>query len=513
MVPSESISLLVKIASGPTRPVDVDESTLIGDLISTLAPHAAEAGSDLGMVYAERDVFGRVRRTIPLDGEERAIDYHRPGPSPAPCSGDEQGDLHDQSTEIELEEKEPIFSFATDCSLWLVDRASLIRVFFNPYIRMVLGLPMWYLDLYVARSTTATELETEIMGNLGLEGGDDRFALYGNYTSHVSVVEGGANVLALNMQEEHPSPKFWQFMMRPEREMQRHLGVTRQSILWARDSAMPFRSHKYWFALQGTTLLYFKSEKDRTWSRSIEDIDQCEVIYRGSDRSNNAYCFDIIDTEGNQHRFKSHSKLRVEKWIKTLKRTHRSCEINEPITMEVVHALLAPQPAPLPDRSVKRLEHLQSHRVSKPSPTPSQERERQIVSIRNVVLKIQAGAEGLDTQRALSVKKVRAWVETVRSFMLLAISVQSPEHFEKILDATVLLVAGLKRLQHYVEGTRGERARSANQTLSSLTDSVMSSVHTIVDLYRDAGILLGPFPPVTVFSPCRPGSGGERGRG
>jgi hypothetical protein len=374
----------------------------------------------------------------------------------------------------------------SECDLWVVNKETRIRVFFNPYTRMVLGLPMWFLDLYCAPSDHVLELELLLRACLTLGPQENRFALYGNYRSHCSMLVGSAHVLDLVREEDKENVKFFQYMMLPEHEMHAHLGISRQSALLLHETGLTLGSKRFWFTLQGTSLFYFKSPTDRGWNRVITNIDECQIVYRGGNNQKTNYSFDIVETDGTVHRCKSHSKRRVEKWVKCLQRCHASREINEPITMDMIDAMTAAQETPpLFDARIKPRNNPEKEEAIVLEETQNAETdyEKWINDVERMLKQVELGSEALLSRKKLRRKEVSVWIESIRTFLLSILRMESGEFACKVVPEVQTLVTDIVNFASIVEG-RSEFVPSTALN-SDCIDSIMDSINGLFALFRN----------------------------
>lgn len=507
-MPAES-TVIVRTGTNEYNVIDVVEGMSVGEMMSSYFTQPTE------QLYAvQRDAQGRITGLAPVGSEEAMINY---------------------ASASLLEEDQLERDCFAQCHLWIVKEA--VRVFFNPYIRMVLGLSQWYLDLPADEIMTAADLEVFLRECLQVAPGDDRFALYGNYRSHVSIVEGKASVLKLTAKEDETGigAKFWQFMMRPEAEDQAHLGITRQSILWLQEPGAVLGSKSYWCTLQGITLFYFREPGDLASRKAITNLDQCQVIYRGGSRGKKSYSFDIVTPEGQLYRCKSPSKRRIEKWIRFLKRCHRTVEINEPLTMEMIARLTAPQTAPLeppppsaplataaaatgvPTKNMRLVggetdqpgdhhhhhhhhhQHQHQHQQQPDTVTIREERDSLLPQgqpdnqspndMETMLGRIEREAEALCRSSKPRRRESQTWIEHVRTFIIDIMRIDHPSYIFSVIPIVKELFGILKDfsegiLEHSEFVMTPERIREHTELVIDFSGQLMS-------FYRDA-LLLGP---------------------
>ncbi|PJF17548.1 hypothetical protein PSACC_02647 [Paramicrosporidium saccamoebae] len=488
MTPTLTATIYIR-RGGEVRPYAIDESVTIGQLLS-------EYGKGCQMIHAQRDVFKRVVRTVPVDRKDPAIKYCRPPREEEEVIEDSYSTKDDESSENSLDETTG--AMFNECDLWVVDKESRIRVFFNPYTRMVLGLPVWFLDLYCAPSDHILELELLLRACLTLGPQENRFALYGNYRSHCSMLVGSANALALVREEDAENSKFFQYMMLPEHETQAHLGITRQSALLLHETGLTLGSKRFWFALQGTSLFYFKSPTDRGWKKAITNIDECQIIYRGGNNQKTSYSFDIVETDGTAHRCKSHSKRRVEKWVKCLQRCHTSREINEPITMEMIDAMTAAQETPPLFEARKKIRdrpEKEETNVLEETQNAEADHERWINDVERMLKQVELGSEALLSRKKPRRKEVSVWIESIRTFLLSILQMESGAFACKVVPEVQTLVTDIINFASIVEG-RSEFVPS-NTLNSDCIDGIMDSINGLFALFRNEAMEAAVIPEET----------------
>lgn len=230
---------------------------------------------------------------------------------------------------IDLEVESPDLA-----DLWLVDLSMEIGVFFNTYFRMVTGTPAHLLRMYVQPGMTVGDFESAIKRTLFIRPDDERFGLYGFADNEVVRLDPGLMMTELREKNAEPASKgsYFQFQMHAECEKQSHLGIARASNLTMRVNRGFRKTKKCWFALQGTSIFYRPSVKDHSDIREIPNVDECKVIYRGEQKKGH-FRFDLVPKEGPVRVFTSPLKRRVIRWVRELRRCHRTLTINDPVTM------------------------------------------------------------------------------------------------------------------------------------------------------------------------------------
>jgi hypothetical protein len=230
---------------------------------------------------------------------------------------------------IDLEVESPDLA-----DLWLVDLSMEVGVFFNTYFRMVTGTPAHLLRLYVQPGMTVGDFEAAIKRALFIRDGDERFGLYGFADNEVVRLDPGLMMTELRERNAEPASKgsYFQFQMHAECETQGHLGIARASNLQMRVNRGLRKTKKCWFALQGTSIFYRPGVRDHSDVREIPNVDECKVIYRGEQKKGQ-FRFDLVPREGPVRVFTSPLKRRVIRWVRELRRCHRTLTINDPVTM------------------------------------------------------------------------------------------------------------------------------------------------------------------------------------
>jgi hypothetical protein len=471
------VTLLVRLLTGEIRKCNnVTEQTTLDEVLERVG-----CQKRYGLVKVERDIFGLVIDSSQLSLCDSAFPYCK---TSVPTDDDEPECL-DEPNHLTHADYKSIFR---ECNLWITDPKCRVRVFFNSYTRMILGLPMWYLDIYVDEQSTTAHLNHCVRSALDIQPNDHRFSLFGNYRSHVSVIDMTRNVLETTREEDPEGDKFWQFMMRPECEDQANLGISRQSALAISESSKIIGNRKYWFVLQGTTLFYFKNPRDRTWRKAIEGVDQCRTVYRGSNHQKTLYTIELTDPAGKIYRLASHSKRRIEKWMTCIQSCHRSLEINEPLNMSMISKLTAPQPTPpIFDNVKEQKKSNHRHQVainSKDQDITVTTPEKGLLEVEKLLKKIELGANTLSTRQKLRRKEAFIWVEAIRAYMIAILRVDRPGYALDVVPEIKTLVVEVKNFAAVADG-QSEFVLTQSRS-GDFIELIMDSVNCLFSLYRDA---------------------------
>lgn len=264
------------------------------------------------------------------------------------------------------------------CDFWLVDVSKMVRIYFNNWTRMVLGLPMTYLDLYASSSMQSISqfeaLVTESVENFSTINTANtnirptkrsRFALFSSeiHSGKVKSLKPDTPILEIIADGQ----KILQWMARKDSDC--NMGITRKSELFLHKRhkglfGTLFHSGKrerVLLVLQGSSLHCWKyqenndvNQKDKKIIFSLTNVHKHTTVYRGAsgkhnpskarrsnrirdDRSspNKEYIFEIFGpTHSESHIFSSPSKQRIEKWVRALGRCRPPPEIHQPISEE-----------------------------------------------------------------------------------------------------------------------------------------------------------------------------------
>lgn len=324
---------------GPNKfllyPIDIDEKTNVLSILNEMKSILKD-DKKYEIVWPERDASNRIKKVHSLFDDEKIFKYSR-----------KKRDGMD-STKLK--------DLMSRCDLWMVpaDPFYQTRIFFNPYIKLVLGLPCGYLDLYPNMLTdTVADLERLIKIALQIKEDDDRFSLFGfnNPTKEalkVKMLSKGDRISSL--QEEFESSvvekfHFWQFMVRPEVEGSLNLGVERETTLRIQ-SVEDYRKHRPYktmakvrVAQQGTTLSIW-NYKDVTGDDNgngknlmlkLENIHLCQ-LKTVIDDDDQIYGIEIKSWNSINYLF-SKQKSRIVRWMIHLRKATPSSEILEPVWM------------------------------------------------------------------------------------------------------------------------------------------------------------------------------------
>ena len=241
-----------------------------------------------------------------------------------------------------VEDEEMIYDGTANVDLWVV--AQSVSIYFNAYVRMVLGLPLWHLEVPINGNTTVGKLEDFIRKCLRLDSTDERFALHGYYEQEQCVVSLSNDELVVSLSKAN-EPAFWQFMMRRDQEDTINLGISRQSPLWVKEKGKWEKGKNYWCTLQGTSFYMFPKRFEREGLKRIDNLYMCQI--RKIHRLNPDYEMQIKTINGKVYKLKSPSKRRIEKWYKAIDGCLQyGSGINDPITIEEIMRLTAPRDHP-----------------------------------------------------------------------------------------------------------------------------------------------------------------------
>lgn len=336
---SKTFRIPVFIEFDAVRLIKITESTTVKELVKMLAPKSSiekgslasnsTSNSNYEIVQVIRDKKELpIREFKSLDGQVRLLDVF---PEALP---DE--DVEDQYMPDAARDEFKAKSIALECRLWLIETSSKISIFFNTYLRMLIGIPYWHLEIWFAPGMNISRLTNMIKWALGIDNEDERFGLYANYQTHLDKLEGGMSVLELRKWDDPSNPFLFQFQMYPEFEDQTLLGIARKSNLLLKNGIM---DSEYWCALKGTTLFLFDDSKRKNVKKTISRIDLCKIIYRGPNVSKSMYEFEIKHPEHGLFKFKSSQKKRAERWVRALRESRQSTEIQQIVTMKHVRQL------------------------------------------------------------------------------------------------------------------------------------------------------------------------------
>lgn len=485
--------------TGEIHSYDTTGDTTARDLLLLICPTDPHSK----IIHVQKDVMGCVTETTVIGMQDMVLKYAH---SKAECVHDQMvispaSTIDEDAEKMGKAEDELIDSerLHRECNLWVANPSHRMRVFFNAYTRMTLGLPMWYLDLYGNKQTGCIHVEGLLHQCLGLDELDDRFALFGNYRSHCSEIDGRQPIVSLLGAEDPENERFLQYMMRPECEIQSHLGITRQSPLVYR-RGFSLGSKKFWFALQGTTLFFYADPVKRTGQQEIRNLDTCQIGYHGGDREQHKFEFEIVEANGTRHKLRSHSRRRVEKWVAALQGCHRSCEINDPIDMATIRLCQTPQPHPpaVPEKKPSHSSVTVASRHFRPSIDdllpPGISIDGTAVThdstvhcslqqeVEVLLRKIELAAETLASRKKLRRKEALLWSDHLRAYMITLLRVDHPEYAVSILPEVASLIRETRNLLDLVEG-RSEFLATQEQ-VEPMIETIMDSANCLFILFK-----------------------------
>lgn len=314
-------------------PIDIDEKTTVCSILNEMK-NIIKDDKKYEIVWPERDASNRIKEVHSLFGDEKIFKYARKKTN--------------NSTKLQ--------DLMNRCDLWMVSSDSFYqtRIFFNPYIKLVLGIPCGYLDLYPnMEKDTVADLERLIKMSLQIGVDDDRFALYGfnNPEMNLKVKSLSKGDHLSFLQKEYESSvvekfHFWQYMVRPEIEGSLNLGVERETTLRIQNvddyrKHLPYRTMaKVRVTQQGTTLFIWDGKVDddnghgkRNLLMKIENIHKCQFknVINGEDQT---FGIEIKSLYGINYLF-SKQKNRIVRWMIHLRKATPSSEILEPVWMGI----------------------------------------------------------------------------------------------------------------------------------------------------------------------------------
>jgi hypothetical protein len=355
----------------------------------------------------------------------------------------------------------PELSSQTRSVLSVIDTQCETVVFFNPYFRMLTGLPFSHMSLFPATSLTVSDFNRQVRQRLGLDPEDERFALYGFYGKHVGRLEDRLVVHELRLTWEGRSVSrkerkvgFFQFQVVPEMADQEILGIERASWLFVKREAGFWQTNrKLYCVLKGTTLFMYKSNQSHELVEKIADIDACRVSSTGSNLLHTRHHFQVIESAVSSNRkqqhpvsyiFSSPYQSRVRKWLRVLGRCRRTYESQVPVTYEDRDGEQWLRAGRLHNENKKpfsRTRHGEKAAVDPqlvPKGEMTFEQQSQFESV-DEVLK-EAVLFGADMKASGSSEDVAGFLEKVRQVALLATTLKRPGFASSILPLTKRLI-------------------------------------------------------------------------
>lgn len=243
----------------------------------------------------------------------------------------------------------PDLSSSQRSTVSVINASNETVVFFNPYFRMLTGLPLSHISMFPTADATVARFNQQIRVKLGLSADDDRFALFGYYGKHVARLEEKCRVADLKATWEGEAQRkqdrrtgFFQFQAVPEKADQELLGIERASWLYVKREAGFWQSNrKLYCVLKGTTLFMYKSNKSHEKVGQINDIDTCRVFNLGANVMRTRHQFQIVEAvkqdkqpRPNTYLMSSPYAGRVKKWLRVLARCRRTFESQIPVTYD-----------------------------------------------------------------------------------------------------------------------------------------------------------------------------------
>lgn len=434
------LMLPVLIRRGDLEFIRVKPGMRVQELLQRLT-----SKKNYGLVQVKRNAFNKIIGRTILEGDEQI----------------------EALNEINWAAKTP-----GDSSIWLVDLTQEITVFFNTYFRMVTGCPTHFQRLYAHPGMTVSEFEEELKASLGIPLGDERMGLYGYERQEVMRLDGDLLLSELMEREANPQePSFFQFQIHPEAERDEDLGASRASSLCMRANRGTRKMKKCWFSLQGTTLFYRPSQKDHSWTRKVERIDQCKVIYRGANEARTSWRFDLVPPEGPIRIFSSPLKKRVVRWVRVLRGAHASLEINEPVSIAALMARnvdVEPSSSLLAKRTNTELTEVPFF-------------QRRLIEMAEAHLnkiELDGGVLLLNGLEYLEESLGRKWVEAVRELLYHCIKMQATRSAWKVVSITKEILRKLKGWVQFFEGEHHQDPSPGAESIKEITEDAANLVNT-----------------------------------
>jgi hypothetical protein len=384
------LTLPVEIRPDTWQDVRIDAETTAGMVLETLHQFKDDKGGEGQLVFIlelSYDATDRLRQMRKLEREQRLAPL---APSVLAPRG----------------------SFQRS-QLTVAYNANATVVFFNDFVRMLTGVPHEHLAFYPDSLMTVAEVERRIKYQLGLPSSTwNLFALHGNYGHCVTRLEPTLAVGALRRaHDDASSPGFFQFQVLAEYCDHELLGVERASWLYIRQESRSSwhlwsgRFNKRYVTLQGTTLHVYEREDKRSAKKLVIDrVDECRVLYLGSNAVRSKYYLRMEHPSGAIYTLWSAYKSRMSKWLTALNNCHRVLECQQPVTARSLAGLAAD----LEDKA--RWSRRQSHRVAlRTEPREPLERQRVL---------LQPLEDVMQTLKSMAKKSMRGECMAIKSSMV-----------------------------------------------------------------------------------------------